>query len=86
MPGNVSPYGKPNVTCVGGGPGSDTIGVLKYLDEHKKQEGIDKITCYLLDKEQAKLMQNHPYFPDPPRYDIPIDMAMAMYPTWSAAK
>jgi parvulin-like peptidyl-prolyl isomerase len=40
----------------------------------------------LLDREQAKLMEQHPYFPDPPRYDIPIDMAMAMYPTWAAAK
>jgi hypothetical protein len=34
-------------------PGSDIIGVLKYLDEYKKQESVAKITCYLLDKEQA---------------------------------
>ena len=51
--GNIFSGENARVTCVGGGPGSDIIGVLKYLDEHKKQEGVSKITCYLLDKEQA---------------------------------
>jgi hypothetical protein len=51
--GNIFGGGNARVSCVGGGPGSDIIAVLKYLDEHKKQEGVDKITCYLLDKEQA---------------------------------
>src|ERR1700676_3943530 len=51
--GNIFKGGKARVSCVGGGPGSDIIGVLKYLDEHKKQEPVKKITCYLLDKEQA---------------------------------
>lgn len=41
------------VTCVGGGPGSDIIAVLKYLDEYKSSEKIKKVTCYLLDREQA---------------------------------
>jgi hypothetical protein len=40
------------VSCLGGGPGSDIIGVLKYLDEHE-DEPVKKLTCYLLDKEQA---------------------------------
>lgn len=40
------------ISCVGGGPGSDIIAVLKYLDEYK-DEPVKKIICYLLDKEQA---------------------------------
>ena len=40
-----------NVTCVGGGPGSDIIGILKYFDEY--QEPVSKIACQLLDKQQA---------------------------------
>lgn len=41
------------LSCVGGGPGSDIIGFLKYLDDQKKVEKVKKVTCYLLDKEQA---------------------------------
>ena len=41
------------VSCIGGGPGSDIIAVLKYLDESAQQEPVKKLTCYLLDKEQA---------------------------------
>ncbi|WP_157754183.1 hypothetical protein [Lysobacter capsici] len=41
------------LTCVGGGPGSDIIAVLKYLDDNKTSEPVKKLTCYLLDKEQA---------------------------------
>lgn len=40
------------LSCVGGGPGSDVMGVIKYLSENKK-EPIKKLTCYLLDGEQA---------------------------------
>ncbi|SDA20626.1 hypothetical protein [Sphingomonas sp. NFR15] len=40
------------LSCVGGGPGSDVMGVLKYLSENKK-EPVKKLTCYLLDGEQA---------------------------------
>lgn len=41
------------VSCIGGGPGSDIIAVLKYLDERSKTENVKKVTCYLLDREQA---------------------------------
>lgn len=51
--GNIFCKGSARITCVGGGPGSDVIGVLKYLDEYKKCESVSKITCYLLDREQA---------------------------------
>ena len=51
--GPIFPGENARVSCIGGGPGSDIIGVLKYLDEQKKSEKVDKITCYLLDKEQA---------------------------------
>jgi hypothetical protein len=38
------------ISCVGGGPGSDLLGVLKYLFDKKKKP---KIYFYLLDKEEA---------------------------------
>lgn len=41
------------VSCVGGGPGSDIIALLKYLDEREATEKVKKVTCYLLDREQA---------------------------------
>jgi hypothetical protein len=41
------------VSCVGGGPGSDIIAVLKYLAENNTEEKVEKLTCYLLDREQA---------------------------------
>lgn len=41
------------LSCIGGGPGSDIIGVLRYLSEKKKTEPVKKVTCYLLDREQA---------------------------------
>jgi hypothetical protein len=41
------------LTCVGGGPGSDVVGVLKYLADYRKHENVEKLTCYLLDGEQA---------------------------------
>ena len=37
------------LTCIGGGPGSDLLGVLKYLDEYNK---APQIMCYLLDRER----------------------------------
>lgn len=39
------------VSCVGGGPGSDFLAMLKFLSEYN--ESVEKITCYLLDREQA---------------------------------
>lgn len=41
------------VACIGGGPGSDLIGLLKFLDNRGGKEPVKKVTCYLLDKEQA---------------------------------
>jgi hypothetical protein len=42
---------KLHVTCIGGGPGSDLIGLLKFILRQKKS--VKKITCYLCDQEQA---------------------------------
>lgn len=41
------------VTCIGGGPGSDIIGLMKYLESRKGKEPVKTVTCYLMDKEQA---------------------------------
>jgi Putative SAM-dependent methyltransferase len=48
-------FGSRNVriSCVGGGPGSDIIASLKYLDQHKRSQPVEQVTCYLLDREQA---------------------------------
>jgi hypothetical protein len=51
--GKIFCGGNVRISCVGGGPGSDIIAVLKYLDEYGNEEAVSKITCYLLDKEQA---------------------------------
>jgi hypothetical protein len=40
------------VSCVGGGPGSDVVAILKYLIENS-DEPPSKLICYLLDGEQA---------------------------------
>jgi hypothetical protein len=50
--GNIFTGEVARVSCVGGGPGSDIIAVLKYLDE-RSREPVKKVTCYLLDREQA---------------------------------
>jgi hypothetical protein len=39
------------LSCVGGGPGSDILAVLKFLSENDTT--VEKIICYLLDGEQA---------------------------------
>lgn len=41
------------VSCIGGGPGSDILAVLKYLADYGSKEPVKKIVCYLLDKQQA---------------------------------
>ena len=51
--GVVFDTGTIRVTCVGGGPGSDIIGVLKYLDDYGVTEPVKSVVCYLLDKEHA---------------------------------
>lgn len=39
------------VACLGGGPGSDLLGILKYLI-HNRAKQIS-LTCYIFDKERA---------------------------------
>jgi hypothetical protein len=41
------------VSCLGGGPGSDIIGILKYLEECGDGASVKNLTCHLLDREQA---------------------------------
>jgi hypothetical protein len=41
------------VACIGGGPGSDLIATLKYIDKYKNSEKVKKLTCHMLDREQA---------------------------------
>lgn len=53
LDGNIFQGKNARISCVGGGPGSDIIAVLKYLDEYREHESVEKVTCYLLDKEQA---------------------------------
>jgi SAM-dependent methyltransferase len=45
-------FGKKEVTvgCVGGGPGSDFLGVLKFCEQAKKAPNL---TCHLLDRDSA---------------------------------
>jgi len=45
--------GDTRITCIGGGPGSDLIGVLKYIDFMSGREPTKAVTAYLLDREQA---------------------------------
>ncbi len=39
------------VACIGGGPGSDLLGLLKYLTRNKNK--LSSLTCYIFDKERA---------------------------------
>jgi hypothetical protein len=39
-----------NITCIGGGPGSDFLGVIKYLEKASKKPTLK---CILYDKENA---------------------------------
>jgi hypothetical protein len=38
------------IACLGGGPGSDLLGVLKYMMEAKSKSTL---TCYIFDRERA---------------------------------
>ncbi len=51
--GRVFQHETARVSCIGGGPGSDVLAVLKYLDDYKSKEIVKKLVVYLLDKEQA---------------------------------
>ena len=50
--GILFPNEQLRVSCIAGGPGSDVIGVVKYLSDHN-EESVRKVVCYLLDGEQA---------------------------------
>jgi hypothetical protein len=41
------------VSCIGGGPGSDVIAIVKYLTDSTDTETLKRLTVFLLDKEQA---------------------------------
>ena len=40
-----------SVSCVGGGPGSDLVGILKFLDARKQKP--KRLTCFLLDRNKT---------------------------------
>jgi len=40
-------------SCIGGGPGSDLLGILKYLNLHYTSDQLCSLMCYLCDKEKA---------------------------------
>jgi hypothetical protein len=41
------------VSCLGGGPGSDVLAIHKYLGENHRFEPVERLRCYLVDREQA---------------------------------
>ena len=43
--------GNPKVACLGGGPGSDLLGILKYMIN--ADVGGTSLTCFIFDKERA---------------------------------
>ena len=43
--------GSPEVACLGGEPGSDLLGILKYMMQADVSE--TSLTCYIFDKERA---------------------------------
>lgn len=45
--------GVARLTCIGGGPGSDILGTLRYLQVMASTEKVEKLVCHLLDREQA---------------------------------
>jgi len=51
--GSVFPKGTSRVSCLGGGPGSDILAILKYLADYRGREDVKKLKVFLLDKEQA---------------------------------
>jgi len=43
------------VSCIGGGPGSDLVGILKYMSDLSNQDDVEvpKLRCFILDGENA---------------------------------
>ncbi|TWU02864.1 hypothetical protein [Stieleria varia] len=74
-----------DVACIGGGPGSDFLGVLKYMLKRDKKLAL---TCYLFDRERswgdswsgvAKVLK-----PDFPIYPVFQQLDVTDRSTWSA--
>ena len=53
MGGRIFSDSSVRLSCIGGGPGSDVIAALKFLSERENVEPVSKLTCYLVDGEQA---------------------------------
>ena len=51
IPGSVFPSSNARLSCIGGGPGSDIVGVIKFIADSGLN--LDRLTCYLVDGEQA---------------------------------
>lgn len=47
------PEQEARISCIGGGPGSDLIGVLKFIESRNQYEPVTAMTAYLLDREHA---------------------------------
>lgn len=45
--------GNTQITCVGGGPGSDLLGIIKYVQDLETIETEQRLKFHLLDREQA---------------------------------
>lgn len=43
------------VACLGGGPGSDIIGIMRYLEHHRSGEPTSQVIVDIYDKEEAWL-------------------------------
>ncbi len=50
--GRVFTTGRPRVCCIGSGPGTDLLGIRKYLLRHAVED-VTTLTAYLLDQEAA---------------------------------
>jgi parvulin-like peptidyl-prolyl isomerase len=56
--------------------------VQRQIDEILKKEQFGP----MLAREQKKLLEAHPIDPDPPRFDLVLEMAMQMYPRAASAR
>lgn len=48
----IFPSGSIKVTSIGGGPGSELVGLIKYLEEDGSGESVTSLTYRILDKEE----------------------------------
>jgi parvulin-like peptidyl-prolyl isomerase len=64
-------------------------GHVRPFEDLTVQLQIDQILkkqqfSVLVEREMQKLLDAHPIDPDPPRYELAVEMAMQMYPQWAA--